>query len=373
MTLTHKFIFYFVVIGSSLSNAMPVYACGVPYTSDGRPLVPGCMRLDVIVHNQTEYTFVVDGQYTPVASSGSPVGQNKHFAEILPDSSHDGKPTILYIDGGNSGSDPDKVDTSVRYYAEKEGVRKGPTMTLHLKKAACNSKSADIHWSDDHCYKNTKAPCAPDFWKTCHYCTFMADRCTWGACWSCEWVFDPNNQFDIGHPVCGYHAGPDGVCMDNYIYGSIIPNNAVPTTSNSASSSVRVDPGLYTVGASLNAVTGENQGEDRTVPYTNFARFILSQSSECGMDNKCSLGGSSNDNKEAKLEFYIKPSLIETLTITFPFNAQTPVAKIIKESIYNHLNSKYVGQLGSYFSYSPVEVGDKTLAFSTLCNAANCP
>lgn len=106
-----------------------------------------------------------------------------------------------------------------------------------------------------------------------------------------------------------------------------------------------------------------------------FSDSIDNQPPTFSCDSLCSKNSDGTDyaGTAATTEFYVYPAFIEQLTITFPFDPKTPTAKLLKSSIYNNLNSKYLAQLGTYFSYQPVVVGEKTLVFSTLCNSANCP
>lgn len=363
MTVTQRAIFQGLAICLSLLMSCQVMAqckqkdeCGDHIYYGGKPFHPGCEQLDVTIHNTTQFEFVVDDGFDAPSKTGDtsnfgavPAGEVKTFSIVG-----------VALDGSGNADNAhnDEVDTAVRYIAKRLNndtqaydLNAGTDFTISLKKASCNSGTPVIQEDDHQCYT------------ACKICT------VYGCHWDCNLG---GAAVKTACNICtGSNAGDDGVCKSNYKYESIDCKTAT-IEDPPADSSVSSSPGLFTRGANLDANDGSNSGEDSSVPYSTYSRFRCGQPSECGTNDDCN-GGTEDDNKPAKLEFYVKPSPVETLTITFPFNSKTPMAKLMKDSVYNNLNAKYVGLLGSYFSFSSVAVGENTLAFSTLCNAESCP
>jgi hypothetical protein len=365
-----------VLLAAGLLGIGNGYACsGNTISESGVPISPGCQRLDIIVHNMTQYTFVLD-------SSSVSSGANQHFSSSIPPETNG--PTTLYIDGASAGDDV--VNASIHYYATKEGVKKGPGMTLTLKKDACYSHNPEIVLNDDHCYSpysiSYPCPTADEPWKLCPYTTCQLDgSCDANSanCYACHYVCDMTSSVSSCAHVrsnlkCSFGLESDAVCVTDYRYDHVNCKGLDTTFSSShVPSSVSVDPGLYTLGATLNSSGKNTEGDANTsVSYTPDAYFVCNQSSECGNDSNCS-GGTSDYNRESKLEFYVYASPIETLTVTFPFNPQSPMGKIMRDVVHSHLDSTLVGLLGTYYSVNPVSVQGPSIAFSTLCNSDACP
>lgn len=363
ITASHSFLF-------SLA-----YACGDSYWVGPKPYQPGCERLEVVIHNETKYNFEIDTDYTEVSSTGGAPLKIGNFSSIPANSVK-----TLTFDGVKvDNNDLDKVDTSMRYYATTaSGERVGSKFLVNAKKNSCNVYNAKIRFDSDRCYSHNKiwnGDIPATYHPGCELNTNCNGGCSYCTQSSCiAWDFN-GNCTDYSCTASMHYK--DYICKSSFAYDtyscehdgvSVIDNPDVP-------SSVQVlEGGIFTVGAHFDSNSGANTGKDLTESYTTYRNFTCNKSSEC---DKSKNGGcqSSNDNnnKPAKLEFYIEPSQIETLTVSLPFDPKTPTAKLLEGSIYNNLNAEYLGRLGNYFSYQPVVMRDQEIAFSTLCNSASCP
>jgi len=372
-----KICVYLFSIGVSLFLSSANYACGDHTYRDPKPYVSGCERLEVVVHNTTNYTFKADTSFKAISSSGSaPLGVGS-FSDIPPNAV-----TTLAFDGSKVNSnDTDRIDTSMRYYAMLNGNRVGPQMMLYAQKLSCNVGNAEVQFDDDHCYDHyTTGDCSIS---CSHSCAYDAGKCNGGCSYCTSKYCDGwNTDGSCSDWQCNYTHNQDYVCNSEYNYDQVncshdgvntIPSD--PSAPSSASSSVTVDAGLFTEGTTFTE-DGNSSGENPSAASSTYSSFTCDYSSECGSDSNgnCN-GGTSEHNKTAKLEFYIKPSPIEKLTITFPFNNQSPFAKTMFSSIYNNLQAKYLSSLSIYYSAQPIVVDEKssTMAFSMLCNSASCP
>lgn len=362
-----KIFLSYLIIFASLASNQQAFAmcttnssCGRHLNVDGKPVHPGCESLNVIIHNTTKFKFEIkdapDKAYTQTFGE-IPAGSQKTFSI-----------RGLYLDENNQ----DDVNTSITYVAKRsDGGNAGTQFKIQLKKTSCNSNSPDIIKSDYECYT------------ACRICHLNKD---WTGS-DCHWSCSIGGAEAYGGETCTFsgckEAGSDGVCSSFYNkYVDIQCNNAVnssPSAPSSALSSVIPAAGLFTVGANFND-GGEGTGENSSVAFSTYSNFTCNKSSECGEtsgSNEDCQGGTDTNNKPAKLEFYVKPSPIETLTITLPSDTRNANVKILHDAIYNNLNAKYLGQLSAYFSFPPVVSqvvnNQQTFAFSTLCNAANCP
>lgn len=246
---------------------------------------------------------------------------------FVPDSTSDfvsaspGDTTFFLAGSANGYDDQDKVDVLAHYTAMFNGKKVGPEFTVHLQKNSCNAINTRGIKSDDHCYdhyKNTSPHC-------------VESKCA----------------------LCGIAAPhADQVCLSEYRWTNPDCANSVSQALVTSQVSGNPLPGIY-----ISSIS-------------NFsAQFNCTRDTVSGFSDVV--------NNPGTTDIYINASPIEMLTITFPFNAQSPTAKLMKDSIYNNLNAKYLGQLGSYFSFSPVvsNVVDNKhqLSFSTLCNSIDCP
>ena len=287
----------------------------------------GCDMLTVTIFNNTAYYFMKDNTYS---DSASPAGVSvdsdlttpKDFPILKPSTSGQ----VIYVLGDNVGSsDKDKVDRTVRYVAyfpdangNVSNNTTGAQFVLHLSKSSCNASLTSCDLKDRPCYCRGEYDGAP--------CIRIGAECKW------------------------------------YNYdGSVEPQQFISSYWDKNVNGCTNIPSSLSAGADFPSVSAVYMN-----PNLNSA-----PSFSCNTSTVCD--ASLEGNNPGTVNFTINPALIETLTITFPFNTQTPAGKIMKDSIYNNLGSKYVGLLGSYFSYQPVVVTNKTIAFSTLCNSANCP
>lgn len=344
---------FFIIIGSLIcfsSTSVNAKTCGDSFPRSPHNTTPGCERLQVVVHNDTNYTFKLDPTYTLAAQSGGPSLGVGFFDDIPANSTK----TFIFDGVYVNNNSRDKVDTSMRFLAYLGNQKIGPRITIYAQKESCNvANNAEIIFYDQRCYDDVKV-CVPGL--GCSETCTLNTKCFTGCC-------------SEGHKDC--------VCTTSYAYKTThcsvgdlytVNNPAVP-------SSVQSDSGIFTIGAKFD-LNGVNIGEDSGHPYGVYTHFTCKKETECGdtKSGNCISGTATNDdNKPAKLEFYIKPSPIETLTIKLPFDPKTPTAKLLQGSIYNNLNAEYLGRLGSYFSYQPVVMTDQEIAFSTLCNSASCP
>ena len=346
---------------------------------NSKPITPGCETLEVTIQNNTNFSFVVDNTYEPDQA----IGKTTNFGDVAA-----GRTEVFSIKGVSldNTSQQDEVDTSIRYIAKHQNSatgaydeNTGAQFTITLKKSSCNSAVPTMQMDDHKCYYANRL-CEVDCnYKDCSHCYWSG--CALGGM-GCDGgnhtcpLTDDVKCHDEGPGGYDYRT-PDDVCGTYYdTFQSLDCKTASTDPSVGAqlakSSKVELTSGLYSVGVKVkNNGTLSSNTEDPSVSSSTYSNFTCNQSSECGNDS-CG-GGTSDYNKPAQLVFHVYPSLIETLTVTFPFNPQTSTAKVMKDSIYNNLNSQYLGQLGTYFSYSSVVVGDKTLAFSTLCNSVDCP
>lgn len=358
ITRTVCFLFLSVSASYLLYSAAYAKSCGDQLERPPQPYTPGCERLNIVVHNSTGYTFELDTASTTVGTAASSMD------EILPDSTNGG-PTTLSFDGASvdATTDTDKVDASIRYNATLNGKRIGPQLTIYAKKKSCNVSTAIVIFYDQACY-DTPTYCTG---YGCHKHCVLNDNCNVGC------TYDDGHQEDYvcrsSYRYYGYNCSPNGVDIPSY-------NSTTAGGADSASSSsVQVDPGLYTVGTTFNS-DGSNNGEDATKLYGTYSYFACSKPSECNSSSQGNCDANTTDdtnNKPAVLEFYIKASPIEKLTVKFPFDWKSPMGKILKDAVYNNLNVKYLNSLGSYYSMNPVGFTDASLEFSALCNAEVCP
>ena len=378
--IMRKKLLFSLIVGLAWFHVASVYSscssspCGGDKTwINSKPITPGCETLQVTMQNNTEFSFVKDSSYNPDHT----IGNTANFDDIA---AHDTKTfSIQGVSNPNDASQQDEVDTSIRYIAKHKISATGPYdentgagFTVTLKKSSCNSSAPSLKMDDHECYSASRL-CEVD----CNYKN--CSHCYWGPCifggFECaggNHVCMTNFDSRCSSPV----KTPDGMCVDEYdTFQSLDCKTASTDPSVGAilahASAVALTSGLYSVGVKTAADGTLSSTEDPTVKSSTYSNFTCNQSSECGGES-CG-GGTSDYNKPAQLVFHVYPARIETLTVTFPFNTQTPIAKILKDSIYNNLSSKYLSQLGTYFSYQPVVVTDKTIAFSTLCNSANCP
>lgn len=342
--------------------------CGFSIETDSKPVTPGCKALEVIVHNDTNFEFDVDKTYSPSTT----LGDISVFKSVKPGESKTFIVQGVYVDSSNQ----DDVDTSVRYIAKYKnpatGVydkNPGTQFVINLKKTSCNSSSPVIHMTDYRCYYDCRV-CDPPFFTSCH----------WSGCTIGSVGYSNGRYCDV---TCTGQT-PDAVCKSYYSsYESLSCNKASSTllTSMSSGSSISPTPGIYTIGAGNLDANNYGRAEDPSIKYTTSSYFICDKSSECSNssdnDDGCAKGGTSDHNKTAKLEFYIKPSPIEKLTVHFlssSVSAQTNVSHAILQSLYNNLNPEYLAQLGTYWLLTPVQINadKKSITFSMLCNDASC-
>lgn len=336
-------------------------SCGFDERKDSKPVSDGCNTMKVTIHNQTNFTLSVDDLYKPSTTTGS----TENFGDISPNSTETFTIAGVKIDDGDNNHDndarEDEIDTSIRYVAKHQingnDQKTGSQLVITLKKDSCNAKKAELNMSDFRCYYQKRI-----------------DNgnlgCKWGGC-----VLGNLCNDDQGTKTCYPNCAgmtEDAICMEDY---DRFLNVECRTASDSLvtnaadNSSVATTSGLYTSGVN-------NAGDpDTSIAYSTSSKFQCNQSSECGPGKVGDLckGGTSDYNEPAKLKFYVYASPIETLTITFPFNSQSPIAKLMRTTIYSNLSPKNLGGLGTYYSVTPVAVTDTTLAFSTLCNSASCP
>lgn len=334
------------------------YECGKVYRSDygGKPFMPGCETLEVIIHNKTNYTFVVDNDYLPSPD----VRGESNFNRLDPPSDETDNNGIqsYYVKGTLVNNDPnhsDDVDTSVRYLAQINNKNTGAYFILNLKKKSCNVTTATYRKDDRNCYDS------------CRHCS---DHCYW----DCREAY-----CDVS--CASDKNSPDAVCAHDYKYfHSYNCHYASQDQQSSLSegSYVSTSSGLYTLGARLDS-THYGYAQDPTVLYTTYSNFRCDKYSICGdpggddPEKAGCITGTKDHNTTSRLEFYIYPSPIETLTVTFPDSAETPMGKIIRDVVLKNLNPAYIEKLGLYYSFAPVKVSGSSISFSTLCNSSNCP
>ncbi len=278
-------------------------------------------------------------------------------------SSHTETPEITFWGGENGSRNHDEVNVVAHYIATLNGKKIGAEFSITLKKASCNLNSAVAKKNDDNCYKRIRVcgdPIKGCYWGACELN---------GSCGSIGCVYYPCIATDVTTGGCilwdysKAETTPDDICKSEYHnFDSVECNDAEGIVNPAVTSSVDTmqSVAIRTTGATS---TGS---EDGSVSIMNTDTVFTCNESSIYSEE-------TTYNQPGETEFYIRPARIETLTIAFPFNPQTPIGKILKDSIYNNLNSKYLSQLGTYFSYQPVVVTEKTMAFSTLCNSANCP
>ncbi|MCD8524504.1 MAG: hypothetical protein LRY67_01690 [Gammaproteobacteria bacterium] len=360
-----KKIFYIVlawlfvspVTYSACAGCKVTSSCGHTIWKDARPASEGSNVLKVTIYNQTTFDFVQDASYTPTSTTGviGPI-----------DSSQPGVIRFTVTGEKIDDANRDAIDTSIRFIAQSNAKNTGSQFTVILKKDSSNVSSAKLSMSDYRCYYGCKVICGKWGNNCCWDCRLGSDGYSNGN--TC--ALDCCNALDKSK---GYNS--DCVCDVDYDrYDHVDCNYAKKdlVTNLADNSSVIMTSGLYSIGVKLDS-SGNSLGiEDPNVSYTTYAYFMCDQSSECG-GNSCSQGNTDH-NKPSQLLFYVKPSPIETLTITFPFNPQSPLGKLMKDIVYNNINPAYIEKLGLYYSMTPIALSTtkSEIAFSTLCNAASC-
>ncbi|MBP9725938.1 MAG: hypothetical protein KBD83_00525 [Gammaproteobacteria bacterium] len=375
-----KKLLYSLIVGLACFHVASVYSncssspCGGKKISrNSKPITPGCETLKVTIQNNTNFSFVVDNNYNPDQT----IGETTNFGDVAAHSTE-----VFSIKGVNldNASQQDEVDTSIRYIAKHENSETGAydentgaQFTITLKKISCNSAVPTMKMDDHKCYYASRI---------CDVSHCYWNSCTAGAPGGCDGgnhtcpLTDDVKCHDEGPSGYDYRT-PDDICGTYYdTFHSLDCKTASTDPSVGATlaqaSKVELTSGLYSVGVTLSDDDGQpTDTENPSVHSTTYSNFTCNQSSECGNDS-CG-GGTDEYNKPAQLVFHVYPSPIETLTLTFPFNAQSPIAKLMSTTIYSNLSPKNLGGLGTYYSMTPVVVTDTTLAFSTLCNSASCP
>jgi len=325
MSVKKKLFFFYVAIISLFMFAQLSYAChdcGKQKTYDPNLAANGCNNLHVKIHNSTQYTFQVD-------TSGSYPDSNPAYGKIGSNTAVSAFPAIsggggadFYITGTEnlSTGNQDDVDRQVRYFAYMNGKKTGAYFTVHFQKDSCNAYLTKCETTTESCFDQD------------NLCT-----CWWNFKCTCEWCI----------PVLG--------CIPNMPCGNkgYNPKHCDQTQSPALSSSSIATPAL---------------------PGGIFVTGIIQQNAtfSCSVSTVCK--GSSVGNTAALFEFTINASPIETLTITFPFNPQSPLGKLMKDIVYNNINPVYIEKLGLYYSMTPITLSTtkSEMAFSTLCNAASC-
>ncbi len=330
MRFIQKTFFRYFVVCLSLLVSHQVSSCGNEWDYDAKRATPGCEQLKVTILNNTNYTFSPNN----VKFSAGGYASGNTFPTLKPNST-----TIFFLAGGAKDYDgdgknekKDEVNVSMRYVAESGGNKTGTYFDAVFAKDSCNIVNTEYVKDDDHCYWHN--PCTWD--SSCGYCTYCSDStCSTicdpsGICLTyCEWDFTCHSQ----------------TCKSDLKYDRVKCSDSV--NNPPVNSTVSTFPGLYQSN------------------FSNTSNFTCQKSTV--------YEGSDDYNKPATTTFTINPSPIETLTLTFPFNAQSPIAKLMSTTIYSNLSPKNLGGLGTYYSMTPVAVTDTTLAFSTLCNSASCP
>lgn len=324
MRLTIKAFFSSLVACLALLFVQQTYACGSSVEVAANLYHPGCEQLKVTIVNNTGYEFeVVEDNSQP--NIGSVVsGSLNSFS------------TPFYIKGGyQNDTNQDVVDKTVRYSAKLNGKKTGATFLLHLTKSSCNvtEKNTTCKVNTHSCYEWID-PCEACEWmgcKSCAFCSFIPWKC------GCVSTVPPFGLVPCHPDYSDYSAS----CHTS-------PANPLATGYEVS----QLTSGVYLT------------SESKTDPV-----FVCDASTVCQAN--------SSKNQPGMVTLSINASPIEQLTITFPFNNQSPIAKAISTGIYNNLTAKNLGGLSAYFSATPVvETSTSTntsLTFSTLCNSAGCP
>jgi hypothetical protein len=381
-----KKLLYSLIVGLAWFHVASVYSscssspCGGKTMSrNSKPITPGCETLEVTIQNNTNFSFVVDNTYTPDPT----IGNTTNFGDVAAHSTQ-----VFSIKGVtlDNTSQQDEVDTSIRYIAKHENSatgaydkNTGAQFTITLKKSSCNSAVPTMQMDDHKCYYANRLCEVNCNYKNCSHCYWSS--CVLGGM-GCDGgnhtcpLTDDIKCHDEGPGGYDYRT-PDDVCGTYYDTFQSLDCKTASTDPSvgrklAQASKVELTSGLYSVGVTFSDDDGTpTSTENPSVQSSTYSNFTCNQSSECGNDS-CD-GGTDEYNKTARLVFHVYPSPIETLTIIFPFNSQSPIAKLMSTTIYSNLSPKNLGGLGTYYSMTPVAVTDTTLAFSTLCNSASCP
>ncbi len=317
----------------SINQGYACHSCkGNPKEKQPNLAHPGCEQLNFVVHNMTAYTFKLDTSYN--ADKGQGEGS---FQDILPDANQGGGTSISFVGAAVDDAHQDEITRSMRYIATLNDRPVGTGFTIQLRKNSCNAANTRLIYDDRKCYSQGPAP-------ECK-CSFSANATSCKLCTTCH-----NGLCSTSPCDSDYHH-----------YRSYDCKNSVNSADTySASSSVSIfSSGIYTLGVS------SNDGPDFSQSITNVTNF------ECNED---SIRNASSDyNSPAETKIYIYASPIEKLTISFPFNSQSPIGKIMRDVIYNNLDTVALASLDNYYSMNPVSVKDASISFSTLCNSNLCP
>ncbi len=336
MRFAQKAFFRCFVVCLSLLVSHQVYAsCGDEWEHDANRAIPGCEQLNVTIVNNTNYTFVPDNVEFSVGGYVS--GTTFPTLKPISTTTFSLKGGAKDYDGDGKTEKKDEVDVAMRYVAELSGKKTGTYFNAVFKKESCNITNTSYVEDDDSCYyKDAAGSCIRK--TSCNICTSC------GTTKKCDDITCDSNG--ICYEFCEYEVKcVTQTCQSDIDYNNVECSDSVqnpPVTSH-----VEPAAGLY-----------ESN-------LTNASNFTCQKSTV--------YQSSSDYNTPATTTLTINPSPIERLTITFPFNAQSPIAKLMSTTIYSNLSPKNLGGLGTYYSLTPVAVTDTTLAFSTLCNSASCP
>lgn len=299
--------------------------------------VNGCSRLNVTIQNKTNYFLVWDNSYAADTDDGDIIdADSAEEVTSVVISPSPGQSTIVLQGVEKDSADKDAVNKALRFTAyltnpvtDTAAKKTGAEFVIQVTKNSCNAALTTCQQKDHPCYCTS---------------TTSGGSCV-DAPTECDkaWYNDPYSNASNYEPL---HS------QDHYWdeEGATNCDKARQTSDLNVSADF----------SDMKAVYVDAYSKDS-------AHFACDKPAVCYASNDAT------ENSPATINFTVEPALIETLTITFPFKTKTPMAKLMKDSIYGNLNAKYIGLLGSYFSYSPVVVGENTLAFSTLCNAASCP
>ena len=321
----------------------------------GNAAYPGCMQLDVVIHNQTKYVFKPDDSYVDnskkyVASSSTGFG----------DIAANGDTTLRFLgldDLHNNGNNRDEVDASMRYNATLNGQVLAQQVTIVAKKASCNlyAGKAKIYINSFSNYGCDKAICTNNNGNTL-------------------WSFS-------SYPGYGYpDQAADSSVTSN---GQLIFTAGATYSSSNLSNEVTQGPDVAKTFSTYSRVFcypngNDNEGFHGLNPGAKSCDMLCQN---VMISNKgdiiCSPSSNDTYNKHAKLEFYIYSMPVEKLTIQFfpdSANVQTTTAQAMLHAIYNHLNPEYLAALGINVVSPPAQIdaGNKSITFSMACNSLAC-
>lgn len=285
----------------------------------------GCSQLNVTIYNNTAYSLTLDNSDSGSVNEGDMI--NSDPVTINPSKSN-----LITLQGVEVDTQKDEVNKTLRFIAyDAEGKKTGAQFTVQVTKNSCNAVMATCKQKDHPCYCTS---------------TTSGGSCV-DAPQACDkaWYNDPYSGASNYEPL---HS------QDHYWD---------PEEATNCDKSTQTD-GLT---ASANFSDAKAIYIDS---YTAHGAYF-----SCEKETVCDASADPQKNSPATISFNVNPSPIEKLTITFPFNSQSPFGKTMFGSIYNNLQAKYLSSLSTYYSVQPVVVSEASSAmtFSMLCNSATCP